>query len=154
MHGDGALLFNLTAHPTAKWTAQRLVEAFPFDTASNFHLRDDESIYGAAVQRRINGLGVKNLVATPASFLENVYAERVIDPIRRECLDHTIMLNERHLRRVLNEYLIYYQDCRTHLGLSKDAQNSRALEPHEQGNMVTFPLLAGRHHRYVRVAVQ
>ena len=97
--------FNVTAHPSALWTAQQLTEAFPFNTAPTYLLRDGDAIYGAAVQRRINNLNMKELVTKPASPWENPYAERFIGSIRRECLDHTIVLNERHLRRLLKEYL-------------------------------------------------
>ena len=146
------LHFNVTAHPFAHWTAQQLTEAFPFDTAPTYLLRDGDAIYGAAAQRRISNFNMKELVTTPASPWQNPYAERLIGSIRRECLDHTIVLNERHLRRLLKEYLSYYHDCHTHLSLSKDPPTPRTIETQERGNIVAFPLLVGLHHRYTRLA--
>ncbi len=146
------LHFNVTAHPSAHWTAQQLTEAFPFDTAPTYLLRDGDAIYGAAVQRRISNFDMKELVTTPASPWENAYVERLIGSIRRECLDHTIVLNERHLRRLLKEYLSYYHDCRTHLSLSKDPPTPRTIETQGRGNVIAFPLLGGLHHRYTRLA--
>jgi transposase InsO family protein len=95
---------------------------------------------------------MKELVTTLASPWENAYVERFIGSIRRECFDHTIVLNERHLRRLLKEYLSYYHGCRTHLSLSKDPPTPRTIETRERGNVVAFPLLGGLHHRYTRLA--
>ncbi len=129
-----------------------MLGAFPFDTAPKYLIRDGDGIYGAAVQRRIGSLGIYEIVTTPASPWENAYAERVIGSIRRECLDHLIVVNERHLRRVLKEYLSYYDGYRTHLSLSKDSPSARALESREEGIVMAFPLLGGLHHRYKRLA--
>ena len=112
--------FNVTQNPTAQWTAQQLVEAFPFDSAPRFLLRDRDAIYGEKVQRRIRSLGIKEVVTAPRSPWQNPYCERVIGSCRRDCLDHVIVLNERHLRKILREYLSYYHTCRTHLSLNKD----------------------------------
>ena len=112
--------FKLTAHPTAQWTAQQLVEAFPFDTAPRYLLRDRDSIYGETVRRRIKSLGIEEVLTAPRSPWQNPYAERIIGSIRRDCLNHIIVLNERHLRRILREYFSYYHTCRTHLSLNKD----------------------------------
>jgi transposase InsO family protein len=120
--------FNVTAHPTAKWIAQQLTEAFPFDMALTYLIRDGDAKYGTAVKRRITALGMRDVVTTPASPWENAYAERVIGSFRRECLDRIIVVNERHLRRILKEYLIYYHEHRTHLGLNKDAPQARGIE--------------------------
>jgi len=128
------------------------MEAFSFNTAPTYLLRDGDAIYGAAVKRRIGNLYIKELVTTPASPWENPYVERLIGSIRRECLDHTIVLNERHLRRLLKGYLSYYRDCRTHLSLSKDPPTPRTIETQERGNVVALPLLGGLHHRYMRLA--
>ena len=144
--------FNVTPHPTAKWIAQQLIEAFPFDTAPKYLVRDGDTKYGSTVQRRISALGIKDIVTTPASPWENAYIERVIGSIRRECLDRIIVLNERHLRRVLKEYLIYYHEHRTHLGLDKDAPTTREVECCDRGNIVVLPVLGGLHHRYMRLA--
>ncbi len=96
--------FNVAAHPTAQWAAQQIVEAFPFDTASRYLLQDRDGIYGNTVQRRIKSLGIEEVLTAPRSPWQNAFVERVIRTIRRECLDHVIVLNERHLRRVLREY--------------------------------------------------
>ena len=146
------MYFNLTERPTAQWTAQQLVEAFPFDTAPRYLLRDRDGIYGEIVQRRIKSLGIEDVVTAPRSPWQNPYVERVIGSIRRDCLDHVIVFNERHLRRILRGYLNYYHTCRTHLSLDKDSPDTRAVEQPESGNIVAFPCVGGLHHRYVRVA--
>ena len=144
--------FNATEHPTAQWTAQQLVEAFPFDTAPRYLQRDRDAIYGNKVRRRIKSLGIEEVVSAPRSPWQNPYVERVIGSIRRDCLDHVIVLNERHLRRVLREYLRYYHTCRTHLSLQKDSPETRSVESSELGKVVAFPCVGGLHHRYARVA--
>ena len=144
--------FNVTEHPTAEWTAQQLVEAFPFDSAPRFLLRDRDAIYGEKVQRRIRSLGIKEVVTAPRSPWQNPYCERVIGSCRRDCLDHVIVLNERHLRKILREYLSYYHTCRTHLSLNKDPPESRPVEPTEMGKIVAVPRVGGLHHRYARIA--
>jgi putative transposase len=112
--------FNVTEHPTGQWTAQQLLEAFPFDSAPRYLLRDRDAIYGEAVRRRIKSLGIEEVVSAPRSPWQNPFVERIIGSIRRDCLDHVIVLNERHLRRTLREYVSYYHTCRTHLSLNKD----------------------------------
>jgi putative transposase len=144
--------FNVTAHPTAQWTAQQLVEAFPFDTAPRYLLRDRDAIYGEAVRRRIKSLGIEEVVTAPRSPWQNPFVERIIGSIRRDCLDHVIVINERHLRRILREYFDYYHTCRTHMSLNKDPPETRAVEPLELGNVVAFPRVGGLHHRYRRIA--
>lgn len=144
--------FNVTAHPTAKWIAQQLTEAFPFELAPKYLIRDGDAIYGSAVKRGIAALGIKDIATTPASPWENAYTERVIGSIRRECLDQIIVLNERHLRRVLKEYLIYYHEHRTHLGLDKDAPTIREVQSRDSGNVIALPFLGGLQHRYTRRA--
>ena len=144
--------FNMTAHPAAQWTAQQLVEAFPFDTAPRYLLRDRDGIYGEIVQRRIKSLGIEDIVTAPRSPWQNLDVECVIGSIRRDCLAHVIVFNERHLRRILREYFSYYHTCRSHLSLDKDSPDTRAFEPPELGNIVAFPWVGGLHHRYTRVA--
>jgi putative transposase len=144
--------FNVTAHPTAQWTAQQLFEAFPFDSVPRYLLRDRDAIYGEMVQRRIKSLGIEEVVTAPRSPWQNPFCERVIGSIRRDCLDHVIVLNERHLRRILREYISYYHTCRTHLSLNKDPPETRPVEPPEMGNIVAFPHVGGLHHRYGRIA--
>jgi transposase InsO family protein len=144
------LHFNCTARPTSAWTAQQLVEAFPNDTASRWVLRDRDAIYNEHVRRRIASLGMTEVVSSPRSPWQNPYVERVIGSIRRECLDHMIVLNERHLRRILHAYVAYYHRTRTHLGLSKDAPDGRASSC--AGHIVVTPEVGGLHHRYDRQA--
>lgn len=140
--------FNVTEHPTARWTAQQLTEAFPFDTAPGYLLRDRDAIYGEKVQRRIRSLGIEEVVTAPRSPWQNPFCERVIGSFRRDCLDHVIVINERHLRRILREYIDYYHTCRTHLSLNKDPPETRTVESPEMGNVVAFPRVGGLHHRY------
>jgi transposase InsO family protein len=144
--------FNVTEHPTARWTAQQIVEAFPIDTAPRYLLRDRDAIYGKTVQQRIKSLAIEDVLTAPRSPWQNPFVERVIGSIRRDCLDHIIVLNERHLRRVLREYFSYYHGCRTHLSLNKDSPKPRTVQPPALGDVVAFPLVGGLHHRYGRSA--
>ena len=144
--------FNVTAHPTARWTAQQLVEAFPFESAPRYLLRDRDAIYGEKVRRRIKSLCIEEVVTAPHSPWQNPFVERIIGSIRRDCLDHIIVLNERHLRRILREYFSYYHTCRTHISLNKDPPETRTVEPPAMGNVVAFPHVGGLHHRYGRIA--
>jgi len=143
--------FNVTEHPTTQWTAQQIVEAFPFDTAPGYLLRDRDCIYGEVVWRRIKSLGIEDVLTAPRSPWQNSFIERVIGSIRRDCLDHVIVFNEQHLRRILREYFSYYHTCRTHLSLNKDPPQPRAVESAQLGNIVALPRVGGLHHRYMRV---
>jgi transposase InsO family protein len=144
--------FNVTDSPTAAWTAQQIVEAFPEDSAPCYLLRDRDSIYGAEFRRRVRGMGAAEVLTALRSPWQNPFAERVIGTIRREFLDHVIVLNEGHLRRRLRSYLRYYHGSRTHLALDKDAPEPRTVEPPERGRIVALPVVGGLHHRYVRSA--
>src|SRR5439155_25910088 len=119
--------FNMTDSPTAAWTAQQIVEAFPEDSTPRYLVRDRDTIYGAEFRRRVKGMGIAEVLRRPVR-LQNPFAERVIGTIRRELLDHVIVLNEEHLRRRLQSYLRYYHASRTHLALEKDAPEPRAIE--------------------------
>jgi putative transposase len=143
---------NVTANPTAAWAAQQVVEAFPEDTAPRYLLRDRDRIYGPAFRRRVDGLGIREVLTAARSPWQNPYAERVIGSIRRECLDHVIVLNEQHLRRVLRTYLGYYHHTRCHLALARDAPAGRAVQGPEQGKVIAIPEVGGLHHRYERRA--
>ena len=112
---------NVTDAPTARWTAQQLVEAFPWDTAPRYLLRDRDAMYGAVFSRRVQALGIHEVKIAPRAPWQNPYVERLIGTMRRECLDHVVVLNATHLRRLLRDYLIYYHSARTHLSLDKDA---------------------------------
>jgi transposase InsO family protein len=144
--------FNVTDSPTARWTTLQIVQAFPWDTAPRFLLRDRDAIYGEEVQRALSNCGIEDVPTAPRSPWQNAYVERLIGSIRREFLDHVIILNEMHLRRVLREYLTYYEGSRTHLGLGKDCPAPRAVEPPERGEIISIPHVGGLHHRYTRRA--
>ncbi len=143
---------NVTGHPTAQWTAQQLVEAFPFDSAPRYLLRDRDSIYGDRFRLRVKSFGIEEVLTAPRSPWQNPYVERIIGSIRRECLNHVIILNERHLRRQLKSYSNYYHEARTHLSLDKQSPAPRAIEPLEQGKVVAIPHVGGLHHEYRRAA--
>jgi len=144
--------FNVTAHPSACWTAQQIVEAFPFDEAPRYLLRDNDSIYGEAFQRRVRSLGIEEVRTAFRSPWQNPFVERLIGSVRRECLDHVIILNEQHLKRILAEYSEYYNQHRAHQGLDGDSPHGRSREPPENGEVVAVPYLGGLHHRYTRRA--
>jgi len=146
------LNFNVTENPAARWTAQQIIEAFPHDSAPRFLLRDRDRIYGGEFRRRVKSVGIAQVLTTPRSPWQNPFAECVIGTIRRELLDHVIVLNEGHLRRRLRNYFRYYHDSRTHLALAKDAPEPRAVEPPAHGQVVALPQVGGLHHRYVRRA--
>jgi transposase InsO family protein len=146
------LHFNVTEHPTAEWTAQQIVEAFPWDSAPRHLLRDRDGVYGNDFRRRLAGLGVTEVLTAPRAPWQNPYVERLIGSIRRECLHHVIVLNETHLLRLLASYLDYYHRSRTHLSLEKDAPAWRPVQPPAMGRIVELPQVGGLHHRYERRA--
>ena len=143
------LHFNITEHPTAEWTAQQLVEAFPFDTAPRYLLRDGDAIYGEKVRRKSRALGIVEVVTAPASPWQNAYAERLIGSIRREILDHVVVLNEGHLRRLLETYSAYYNQWRTHRSLEGDAPDLRPVRRAGTKEIAEFPAVHGLHHYYL-----
>ncbi len=144
--------FNVTEHPTAEWTSQQIVEAFPWDTAPRYLLHDRDSIYSAALQSRVKTLGIEEVKTAPRSPWQNPYCERIVGSIRRDALDHVIVLNERHLRRVLRSYFGYYHHWRTHQSLEMDAPAFRAVQPAELGAVRKLPEVGGLHHHYERMA--
>ena len=144
--------FNVTEHPTAQWAAQQLTEAFPFDTSPNYLLRDGDGIYGKRVQRRIESLGIEEVVTAPASPWQNAYVERVIGSLRRELLDHVVILNERHLKRLLSSYLDYYHPWRPHQALERDAPNGRPIRAAEPYQVIECPAVHGLYHYYLPMA--
>ena len=146
------IYFNATDHPTAEWTAQQLVEAFPFDTSPRYLLRDRDCIYGERFCSRVKSLSIEEVLTAPRSPWQSPYVERLIGSIRRECLNHIIILNERHLRRQLKSYITYYHEARTHLSLDKQSPVPRSIEPVEQGKIVAIPHIGGLHHEYRRAA--
>jgi transposase InsO family protein len=140
---------NVTAHPTAEWVARQIAEAFPWNEAPRYMIRDPDRIYGAVVTRRLRAMGIRDKPIAPASPWQNGFAERLIGSVRRECLDHIIVLGEAHLRRILKSYARYYNETRTHLALDKDAPLSRPVK--RAGRILCRPVLAGLHHEYVRI---
>jgi transposase InsO family protein len=144
--------FSVTAHPTASWVKQQITEAFPWDTAPRYVIRDRDSVYGAVVRNRIKVMGIEGVVTAPRSPWQNPFVERVIGSIRRECLNHVIVLNERHLRQILASYFDYYHHSRTHLSLDKDCPDRRSVQLADEGKIVAFPQVGGLHHRYERLA--
>ncbi len=144
--------FNVTEHPTAEWTAQQLVEAFSWESPPKYLLRDRDAIYGNRFRKRVRGLGMKERRIAPRSPWQNPYVERVIGSIRRECLDHAVVLNERHLKRLLRGYFAYYHQWRPHRALGMDSPDGRSVHSPELGEIIEFPAVHGLHHYYLRKA--
>src|SRR5215472_3903764 len=140
---------NVTAHPTAEWVARQITEAFPWNEAPRYMTRDRDCIYGAVVTRRLRAMGIRDKPIAPASPWQNGFVERLIGSIRRECVDHIIVLSEAHLRRILKFYARYDSETRTHLALDKDAPVSRPVQ--RAGRTLCRPTLGGLHHEYVRI---
>ena len=140
---------NVTARQTAEWVARQITEAFPWNDAPRYMIRDRDRIYGAVVTRRLRAMGIRDKPIAPASPWQNGFAERLIGSIRRECLDHVIVLGEAHLRRILKCYARYYNETRTHLALDKDAPASRPVQ--RTGVISSRAILGGLHHHYARV---
>jgi len=151
-HRRRVIHFNVTANPTSEWAAQQIAEAFPWDSAPRYLLHDRDSVYAGLFRQRIRGMAIHEVLTAPRSPWQNAYAERLIGSIRRECLDHVIVLNESSLRRILKSYFRYYGYSRTHLSLDKDAPEPRVIQPPELGPVVEVPEVSGLHHRYERRA--
>jgi transposase InsO family protein len=143
---------NVTEHPTAIWTGCQLLQASGPDEAPRYLIRDRDAIYGAAFHRQARAIGIEEVPTAPRSPWQNPYAERVIGSIRRECLDHMIVLSSGHLRRILSSYTAYYNRASTHLSLSKDAPDRRDIQLRVQGIVREIEHLGGLHHEYVRAA--
>ena len=146
------LHFNVTAHPTAEWTADQILQAFPWDTSPRYLLRDRDSIYDNTFRRQISSMAIKEVLTAPRSPWQNPYVERVIGSIRRECLNHIIAINEASLRATLRSYFSYYHDSRCHLALNKDSPEPREVQSPDKGWIVAIPKVGGLHHRYERRA--
>lgn len=144
--------FNITEHPTAQWTTQQVLEAFPWSAAPRYLLRDRDHIYGAQFQQRVRHMGIEEVVIAPHSPWQNPYVERLIGSIRCEVLDHVIVLHEPHLRRILTGYFQYYHRFRTHLSLAMDCPEPRPVHPPALGKVVAVPEVGGLHHHYERRA--
>jgi putative transposase len=139
--------FNVTVHPTAEWTARQLIEAFPEDSAPRYLLRDRDQIYGAEFRLRVQGMQIEEVITAPRSSFQNPYAERVIGSIRRECLDHLIIIGEDHLRRSLRDYFDYYHNSRPHDALERNSPTPREIEAPAKGKVIAIPQVGGLHHR-------
>jgi putative transposase len=151
-HRRRVVHFNLTEHPTAAWTAQQIVDAFPDESAPTYLFRDRDQVYGQQFRHRVRGMGIDEVVTAPQSPWQNPFAERLIGSIRRECLNHVFVLGERHLHRILTRYFSYYHQSRTHLALDKDAPDLRPIALPVTGTIVQLPEVGGLHHRYIRQA--
>jgi transposase InsO family protein len=141
---------NVTANPTSEWIARQIAEAFPWDQAPRYLIRDRDSSYGVVVRKRIRAMGIRDRPTAPRSPWQNGHTERLIRSIRRECLDHVLVMGEAHLRRLLRAYADYYNRARTHLALAKDAPLGRPVQT--TGSIMAIPVLGGLHHRYARMA--
>jgi putative transposase len=142
--------FNVTAHPTAEWTAQQIIEAFPFDSAPKYLLRDRDRIYGCEFRKQVEVMNIKEVLGAPRSPWQRAYVERVIGSIRRECLDHVMVFDEESLRRTLRSYFVYYHRSRLHLSLDRDSPDPRPVQ--SVGKVIAFSEVGGLHHRYERRA--
>ena len=137
------LHFGVTACPTAEWTVQQLREAFPWETAPRYLLRDRDRIFGADFVQQVEAMGIKQVLSAPRSPWQRAYVERVIGTIRRECVDHVIVLSEAGLSRHLRRFADYYHRSRTHLGLQKDTPEPRPVQAPEAGRIVAIPRWVG-----------
>jgi putative transposase len=151
--------FNVTAHPTAEWTAQQLREAFPFDQVPRYLLRDRDRIFGDTfraqvqdMQIQVQDMQIQEVLSAPRSPWQRAYVERLIGSIRRQCLDHVIVLGEASLRQTLSSYFSYYHQTRPHLSLDRDAPEPRPIQPPQLGPVAALPQVGGLHHRYERRA--
>jgi putative transposase len=142
--------FHVTEHPTAEWTAQQVVEAFPWGEAPRYLLRDRDGIFGASFRQPVRNMGIEDVLVAPRSPWQDPYVERLIGSIRRDALDHVVILNERHLKRILTRYVAYYHRWRTHLALGMDCPEPRPVQPPEDGKVIAVPEIGGLHYHYER----
>ena len=143
--------FNVTKHPTDEWTSRQLIEACPWVTDYKYLIRDRDSRYASSFKERLSQLNIEDIKTSYRSPWQNGYVERVIGSIKRECLDHVIIINENHLTNILHSYVKYYHNSRTHLGLNKNCPNPRTPQPIIYGNIHIASEVGGLHHRYERV---
>jgi putative transposase len=143
---------NVTRNPTAVWAARQLVVACGWDNEPKYLVRDRDGVYGHEFSRQAEVLGLEEIVTAPRSPWQNAYVERVIGSIRRDCLDHMIVVSDRQLRRILKEYVSYYNQVRTHLSLDKDAPMRRRVKPPDLGRVTQIRRVGGLHREYTRLA--
>jgi transposase InsO family protein len=149
-HGRRQIVWlGVTAHPTAEWIANQITEACGWKQVPRYLIRDRDGAYGQVFIRRLRSVGIRDRPTSPRSPWQNGYAERLIGSIRRECIDHIVVVGERHLRHVLLSYMKYYNETRTHLSLDKDAPVTRAVA--KAGRIIARPILGGLHHQYARI---
>jgi transposase InsO family protein len=148
-HRRRIMWLGVTASPTAEWIAQQLTEAYGWEAAPDYVVRDRDCAYGEAYVRRLRAMGIRDRPTAPRSPWQNAYAERLIGSIRREVLDHVVVLGERHLRHVLLSYMTYHNEARTHLSLDKDTPILREVQG--VGRIFAKPHLGGLHHQYLRI---
>jgi hypothetical protein len=139
----------VTRNPTAEWLARQITEAFPWDAAPKYLIRDNDRAFGAVFKARVRAMGIRDRPTSFRSPWQNGLVERLIGSARRECTDHVIVFNEEHLRRILSKYASYYNEVRTHLSLGKDVPCTRPIE--RFGHIIAQPILGGLHHRYARI---
>jgi transposase InsO family protein len=147
-HRRQVIHFNVTAHPSSAWTARQIAEAFPWDSAPRYLLRDRDSIYGDSFRQIVREMGTQEVLTAPRSPWQSPYLERLIRSIRRECLDHVLVFDEASLRRTLKSYFHYYGQSRTHHSLAKDTPEERVVQPPEFGRVIGLAEVGGLHHRY------
>ncbi len=143
------LWFAVTGNPTADWLARQITEAFPWDGAPKYLIRDNDRVFGAVFKAHVRAMGIRDRPTSFRSPWQNGCVERLIGSIRRECTDHLLVFNAEHLRRILAKYATYYNEVRTHVSLGKDAPCRRPVE--RFGDIVAHPVLGGLHHRYARI---
>ncbi len=143
--------FNVAPNPWSQWVAQQIKNAFPFNTEPRYLLHDRDTLYRADFPAQVANMGIEEVITAPKSPWQNPICERVIGTLRRDCLNHCIILNERHLERILREFIDnYYNTQRTHLSLAKDCPIPRAIDSPENGKVVSLPILGGLHNKYYR----
>ena len=144
------LHFGVTLKPHSQWAIQQLRETFTFDATTKYVIRNNDAIFSEDFKSHIKRFGLKDTPTAPGSPWQNPICERVIGTLRRECLDHMIILNEKHLHSILTGFVEYYNSSRTHMSLSKDTPMHRPIQI--EGKIISKPILGGLHHVYSRVA--
>jgi transposase InsO family protein len=141
--------FGVTKNPTADWISRQITEAFPWDNATRYLIRDRDASFGPMFVQRMRAMGIRNHPIAPQSPWQNAYVERLIGSIRRECLDHMIVFGEAHLRRIVGACAANYSEARTHRSLNKNAPFLRTIQ--RLGAITSQPILGGLHHQYCRI---
>ena len=151
-HRHEAVHFNVTADPSATWTVQQIIEAFPYEEAPRYMVRDRDGAYGDYFKNRVGGIGIEEVIIAPFSPWQNPHCERIVGSIRREYLNHMLVLNKAHLKRTLRSYFDYCHCSRTHLSLDRNSPIPREVESPSLGRVISLAQVGGSHHRYTRAA--